>query len=94
MVLAFGWLKKRYARKNLGGFMRKHQFLAVFAAISLSIMPLSAAPKPENRQVLFGETHLHTVLSFDSYIFGNRNTPDDSYRHAKGETIQHPADLG
>ena len=71
--------------------MRKHQFLAVFAAISLSIMPLSAAPKPENRQVLFGETHLHTVLSFDSYIFGNRNTPDDAYRYAKGETIQHPA---
>ena len=71
--------------------MRKHQFLAVFAAVSLSIMPLSAAPKPENRQVLFGETHLHTVLSFDSYIFGNRNTPDDAYRYAKGETIQHPA---
>ncbi|MDA8643207.1 DUF3604 domain-containing protein, partial [Alphaproteobacteria bacterium] len=71
--------------------MRKHHFLAVFGAISLSIMPLSAAPKPENRQVLFGETHLHTVLSFDSYIFGNRNTPDDAYRYAKGETIQHPA---
>ena len=54
-------------------------------------MPAQAAEKPENREVLFGETHLHTLLSFDSYIFGNRNTPDDAYRYAKGETIQHPA---
>ena len=71
--------------------MKKYGFLAVFTAISLSVAPLSAAPKPENRQVLFGETHLHTVLSFDSYIFGNRNMPDDAYRFAKGETIKHPA---
>ena len=71
--------------------MKIYGLLAVFTAISLSVAPLSAAPKPENRQVLFGETHLHTVLSFDSYIFGNRNTPDDAYRYAKGETIKHPA---
>ncbi len=49
-----------------------------------------AEEAPQNRQVLFGETHLHTLLSFDSYIFGNRNTPDDAYRYAKGETITHP----
>ena len=52
---------------------------------------LQAADGPENRQVLFGETHLHTVLSFDAYIFGNRNTPEDAYRFAKGEAINHPA---
>ena len=40
---------------------------------------------------MFGETHLHTVLSFDAYIFGNRNTPEDAYRFAKGEAINHPA---
>ena len=38
-----------------------------------------------------GETHLHTVLSFDSYVFGNRNSPDDAYRYARGEAIRHPA---
>ena len=52
---------------------------------------LQAADGPENRQVLFGETHLHTILSFDAYIFGNRNTPEDAYRFAKGEAINHPA---
>lgn len=95
IVLPFGWLKKRYIKITLGGVMKKLKFLAVFAAISFSIAPFSAASeqesRPENRQVLFGETHLHTVLSFDSYVFGNRNTPDDAYRYAKGETIKHPA---
>ncbi|MBL6761179.1 MAG: DUF3604 domain-containing protein [PS1 clade bacterium] len=75
--------------------MNKRTFCAVFAATILSVMPFqaaySASDKPENRQVLFGETHLHTVLSFDAYIFGNRNTPEDAYRYAKGETIKHPA---
>ena len=46
---------------------------------------------PEDRMVYFGETHLHTVLSFDAYIFGNRNGPDEAYRYAKGEAISHPA---
>ena len=57
---------------------------AVFAALFLPLAAAQGAEKPENRQVLFGETHLHTLLSFDSYIFGNRNTPDDAYRYAKG----------
>jgi hypothetical protein len=47
--------------------------------------------RPADRQVFFGETHLHTVLSFDAYIFGNRNGPDEAYRYAKGEAINHPA---
>ena len=63
---------------------------ATICASTISISAAGAAEKPENRQVLFGETHLHTLLSFDSYIFGNRNTPEDAYRYAKGETIKHP----
>ena len=71
--------------------MKNTLISAVFAVLFLPMTTLQAAEKPENREVLFGETHLHTVLSFDSYIFGNRNTPDDAYRYAKGETIKHPA---
>ncbi|NNE57616.1 MAG: DUF3604 domain-containing protein [Hellea sp.] len=41
--------------------------------------------------VYFGDTHIHTKNSFDAYIFNVRNTPDDVYRFAKGETIRHPA---
>lgn len=62
--------------------------LALSASLSVAAI---AADAPENRAVLFGETHLHTALSFDSYIFGNRNSPDDAYRYARGETIKHPA---
>ena len=36
---------------------------------------------------LFGETHLHTALSFDAGIIGARTGPEDAYRFAKGEEI-------
>lgn len=38
--------------------------------------------------VFFGDTHVHTNLSFDAYNFGNRNVgPEEAYRFAKGETV-------
>ncbi len=36
---------------------------------------------------LFGDTHLHTALSFDAGIFGARLTPRDAYRFARGEQV-------
>lgn len=36
---------------------------------------------------LFGDTHLHTGLSFDAGIFGCRLGPADAYRFARGEEI-------
>ncbi|MEJ2275640.1 MAG: DUF3604 domain-containing protein, partial [Woeseiaceae bacterium] len=35
----------------------------------------------------FGETHLHTGVSMDAFIGGNRLKPDDAYRFAKGEEM-------
>jgi len=69
--------------------------VASLAAISLSALiavAQAAGPenRPEDRNVYFGETHLHTVLSFDAYIMGNRNGPDEAYRYARGEAIPHP----
>lgn len=43
------------------------------------------------RNPYFGDLHVHTVWSFDAFMFGNRTTPDDAYRFAKGETIRHPS---
>lgn len=39
------------------------------------------------RQVLWGETHLHTTYSTDSGLFGTRLTPDEAYRFARGEEV-------
>ena len=38
--------------------------------------------------VYWGDTHVHTALSSDAFIFGTRLTPDDAYRFAKGEKIR------
>ena len=41
---------------------------------------------PDN--VYWGDTHVHTALSVDAYLFGARLMPDDAYRFAKGEKIR------
>ena len=39
------------------------------------------------RNPYFGETHAHTVYSFDSYAFDVRLTPAEAFRFAKGEEL-------
>jgi hypothetical protein len=46
------------------------------------------APNPL-RNAYFGDTHVHTFYSFDAYVFNVRASPDDAYRYAKGEAIDH-----
>ena len=58
--------------------------LSAFAAESYS--PQVAQSYPTN--VYWGDTHIHTALSADAYLFGNRLMPDDAYRFAKGEKIR------
>lgn len=41
------------------------------------------------RNPYFGELHVHTSYSMDAFIFKVRVTPDDAYRYAKGEEIDH-----
>lgn len=39
-------------------------------------------------QVYWGDLHLHTLYSFDSYNFGNKTLgPDEAYRFAQGEEV-------
>ena len=40
-----------------------------------------------DKQVYFGNLHVHTSWSFDGYINGSLTGPEDAYRWAKGESI-------
>lgn len=44
-----------------------------------------------DRNVYFGDLHIHTRNSFDAYIFNVRATPEDAYKFGLGETVKHPA---
>ncbi|MGB0002767.1 MAG: DUF3604 domain-containing protein [Candidatus Acidiferrales bacterium] len=56
-----------------------------------SAIPARVAQNPE-REAYFGETHVHTSWSFDAYVFGNTKAgPEDAYKYAMGESIDHPA---
>ena len=47
-------------------------------------------PNPD-RNVYFGDLHIHTRNSFDAYIFNVRTTPEDAYKFGMGDTIKHPS---
>jgi len=72
------------------------------AALMLSLSSLTAAQslpfdRTETRepcdhyspgkQPFFGDLHVHTSYSFDSYVSSQRNDPWAAYRYAKGEAI-------
>ncbi|MBY0401811.1 DUF3604 domain-containing protein, partial [Myxococcota bacterium] len=46
------------------------------------------------RRPFFGDLHVHTSYSFDSYISNQRNDPTAAYRYARGEAIRLPDAFG
>ena len=75
-------------------------YLAAFLATSLisgSLLAGEAFDRTEERtpcaqytdtkRPMFGDLHVHTSYSFDSYVSSQRNDPDAAYRYAKGEAI-------
>ena len=49
---------------------------------------MAIAEQPWQRQVFFGEEHMHTVNSFDAFTAGVTQTWEDAYRFAMGEEIE------
>ena len=52
---------------------------------------LSTSSTESEHQVFWGDLHIHTSLSSDAFTMGVRAVPDDVYRFAKGETLEHGA---
>ena len=78
---------------KFNNFKRRINFLIVgYLVFALlvnaedSYSPYADQNYPDN--VYWGDTHLHTNLSMDAYISGNRSLgPEEAYRFAKGETV-------
>jgi hypothetical protein len=73
----------------------KHHIISIaltgLFAFSASLVSSLASAAPEDRQLLFGDTHLHTSWSPDASLMGNRSAdPDTAYRFAKGLPVIHP----
>lgn len=65
---------------------------ALAFALSIAMPAIGGAEEaaPE-RELLWGDTHLHTYNSPDAFLMLNRSvSPDDAYRFAKGQPIVHP----
>ena len=72
---------------------KRHYVAATVLAagvLGLAASSASAQRNPE-RNAYFGETHIHTSLSVDAWVMGNRLTgPADALKYAQGQTIKHP----
>jgi hypothetical protein len=71
--------------------------LCVFAAAPAASLPFERTETREpcasydpQRRPFFGDTHVHTGLSFDAMGQGVRARPRDAYRYARGERIGLP----
>jgi len=73
--------RQRYTRAALLGV----------ALSGLMMAPALAQQKNPERNVYYGEQHLHTSWSFDAYAFGDRLTgPEQFYQYALGQPTLHP----
>ena len=59
--------------------------------IEVADSPLRTADFNPQRNAYFGDLHVHSMYSYDAFIFGGIASPSDAYEFAKGGSIRHPA---
>jgi hypothetical protein len=75
---------------EVGSSVRKPTAKKKLEPVSTTVLQTkteSPAVAPWDRQVLFGEQHMHTRNSFDAFTVGVNQTWEDAYRFAMGEEI-------
>ncbi len=65
------------------GFSARRTMSACLLMLSTGAL----AEAPTERNLYFGDTHVHTAVSFDSYLTGNRLGLSDAYEFAQGKAI-------
>lgn len=66
----------------------KNKLIAFLALTAQTLSSFAATPERNpDRDLFYGETHMHTAYSLDAFIGGTRQTPSDAYRAAKGEKV-------
>ncbi|MEK9877022.1 MAG: DUF3604 domain-containing protein, partial [Betaproteobacteria bacterium] len=61
--------------------------LGLVTVFLISAMDVGA---DSEKNIYFGELHLHTTFSLDGYSYGSKLDPDAAYRYAKGEPVRVP----
>ena len=65
--------------------------LAAMACLLTALLYAPGSATAEEKQLLWGDTHLHTSYSSDAYTNNNLTAgPDVAYRYARGEPVIHP----
>jgi len=69
----------------------RSRFTLIGLTTAMASLGVAASVSAADKQLLWGDTHLHTNNSFDAYL--NRNmtaSPEVAYRYAKGYPVIHP----
>ena len=69
--------------------MKTKLTISIATALLLSAASVHAEKSNPERNAYFGDTHAHSELSGDAYGFGNRLPPENAYRLARGEEVEH-----
>ena len=85
LVLALALFSHQGAFASGGGLVTDDTASLYSAGEKQTYSPYAQRDFPD--RPLWGDTHLHTAVSFDAGAFGARLLPPDAYRFARGEEV-------